>query len=121
MVKWSAVIIGFILTLIVPTVLSGIGLGQHISYLLGLFLTGVIVGLIAKDGALGGLKNATIAGAFGFIVALVIGIIGATLIGGLGGLFASALVGGLALILALVYYVIFMGIGGAIGGAIGGN
>ncbi|MDO5848965.1 MAG: DUF5518 domain-containing protein [Methanobrevibacter sp.] len=119
MAKWGTVFIGFILAVIVKTFF---GLYE----LPGLLLVGFIVGLIAHEGALGGLWNAALAGAFGNIVCSIIFIIIATLGGGalmgiFGGLVGFTVSGVYSLIDVIgniIYYVIVMGIAGAVGGAI---
>ncbi len=75
-----------------------------------LFIAGLIVGYWVHEGILGGLWNATVAGAFGAIVLAILFIIAGTIFGGLAGLAAG-----------LVTNIISMGIGGAIGGLISGS
>lgn len=119
MARWGVVFVGFILAVIVKTFF---GLYE----LPGLLLVGLIVGLMAHQGALGGLWNAALAGAFGNIVCAIIFILIATLGGGaLGGLFGGLVgftVSGVAsfvdIIGNIIYYIIVMGIAGAVGGAI---
>ena len=122
MAKWSAVIIGFILCMIVKTCLS--------SYeFIGLLLIGLFVGYIAKEGILGGLWNAALAGAFGTIVASIIFVIiatsGGTFLSGIFGGLAGFTISGITSIFAIVYdiikYILIMGLAGAIGGAIANN
>lgn len=118
MTKWNAVIIGFIMTLFVQAFFS------HYQFI-GLMIVGFIVGYIAHSGALGGLWNAAVAGAFGTIVAAILFIIAATvggsLIGLLGGLTGFTISGIASLIEVaknLIYFAIVMGITGAVGGVI---
>lgn len=118
MTKWSAVVIGFILTLIVQAFFSRYEF-------IGMLIVGFIVGYIAHSGALGGLWNAAVAGAFGTIVAAIIFIILATvggsmigIFGGLAGFTISGVASLIAVIQELIYYAIVMGITGAVGGAI---
>lgn len=118
MTKWSAVVIGFILTLIVQAFFSRYEF-------IGMLIVGFIVGYIAHSGALGGLWNAAVAGAFGTIVAAIIFIILATvggsmigIFGGLAGFTISGAASLIAVIQELIYYAIVMGITGAVGGAI---
>ena len=119
MAKWSAVIIGFILCMIVKTCLS--------SYeFIGLLLIGLFVGYIAKEGTLGGLWNAALAGAFGTIVASIIFVIiatsGATFLSGIFGGLAGFTISGITSLFAIIYdiikYILIMGLAGAVGGAI---
>lgn len=118
MTKWRAVIIGFILAVIVKSFFS------HYEFI-GLLIVGFIVGYIAHSGALGGLWNAAVAGAFGTIVCAILFILSATLggslfgiFGGLTGFTVSGISSLTAVISELIYYAIVMGITGAIGGAI---
>lgn len=119
MAKWSVVFIGFILAVIVKTFF---GLYE----LPGLIIVGFLVGLMAHSGALGGLWNAALAGAFGNIVTAIIFIIlatfgGSLLFGAFGGLTGFTISGFSSLINIIgyiIYYIIVMGIAGAVGGAI---
>ena len=118
MIKWNAVIIGFILAVIVKSFFS------HYEFI-GLLIVGFITGYIAHSGALGGLWNAAVAGALGTIVGAVLFILAATLggsifgiFGGLTGFTVSGISGLTAVIFELIYYAIVMGITGAVGGAI---
>lgn len=118
MTKWKAVIIGFILAVIVESFFS------HYEFI-GLLIVGFITGYIAHSGALGGLWNAAVAGAFGTIVCAILFILAATvggsffgIFGGLTGFTISGIVSLTAVISELIYYAIVMGITGAIGGAI---
>ncbi len=118
MTKWSAVIVGFILTLGVRAFCSHYGF-------IGLLIVGFIVGYIAHSGISGGLWNAAVAGAFGTIVAAILFIIlapvGGSFMGVLGGLSGFTISGVASLIEVvkdLIYYAIVMGITGAVGGAI---
>lgn len=118
MTKWRAVIIGFILAVIVKSFFS------HYEFI-GLLIVGFIVGYIAHSGALGGLWNAAVAGAFGTVVCAILFILSATLggslfgiFGGLTGFTVSGISSLTAVISELIYYAIVMGITGAIGGAI---
>ena len=115
--KWSAVIIGFILATFVQFV-------GHFE-LLGLLIAGFITGYIAKSGAMGGLWHAAVAGSLGTIISAIFGVIVATFGGSLMGLsggvvgFTMAGVSGIvAVVIELFAYAILMGITGAIGGAI---
>lgn len=117
MTKWSAVITGFILAVCVQAFF-----GRY--EFIGLLIVGFIVGYMAHSGALGGMWNAAVAGAFGTIVGAVLFIILATVGGGslsgiLGGLTGFTLSGAASLIEVvknLIYYAIVMGITGAFGG-----
>lgn len=118
MIKWKAVIIGFILAIMVQSFFS------HYEFI-GLLIVGFITGYIAHSGVLGGLWNAAVAGALGTIITAVLFIIAATLggsvfgiFGGLTGFTISGLSGLGAVIGELIYYAIVMGITGAVGGAI---
>ena len=119
MAKMSAVLTGFILTLIVYLFLG------HYEFT-GLLIVGFIVGYIAHDGILGGMWNAALAGAFGTIVSSILFIIlvtvgGTALMGPLGGL-TGFTVSGVGSLIAILYniikYMIIMGITGALGGAL---
>ena len=118
MTKWSAVIVGFILAVIVKTFFANYEF-------LGLLMVGFIVGALAKEGIFGGIWNAAIAGAFGTIVCAIIFVIMATFGGALIGLFGGLIgftVSGISTIFIvignLIYYAIVMGIAGGVGGAI---
>lgn len=118
MTKWSAVILGFILAVIVKSFFA-----QY--EFVGLLIVGFITGYVAKKGMMGGMWNAAVAGALGTIVCAVLFIIIATLGGSLFGIFGGLTgftISGMAsipIILGyLVYYAIVMGITGAVGGAL---
>lgn len=118
MAKWSAVIFGFILTVIVKAFFAPYEF-------IGLLIVGFITGYIARSGAIGGLWNAALAGAFGTIVCAILFILVATfggslfgIFGGLTGFTLSGVVSLVDVVITLVYYMIVMGITGAIGGAI---
>ncbi|MBO6123824.1 MAG: DUF5518 domain-containing protein [Methanobrevibacter sp.] len=118
MTKWSAVIIGFILAVIVKSFFAPYEF-------IGLLIVGFITGYIAHDGAIGGLWNAAVAGALGTIIAAILFIIASTLGGSIAGIFgglAGFTISGVASIFAiignLIYYAIVMGITGALGGAL---
>lgn len=118
MTKWSAVIVGFILAVIVKTFFANYEF-------LGLLMVGFIVGALAKEGIFGGIWNAAVAGAFGTIVCAIIFVIMATFGGALVGLFGGLIgftVSGISTIFIvignLIYYAIVMGIAGGVGGAI---
>ena len=118
MTKWSAVIIGFLLAVIVKSFFAPYEF-------IGLLIVGFITGYIAHDGAIGGLWNAAVAGALGTIIAAILFIIASTLGGSIAGIFgglAGFTISGVASIFAiignLIYYAIVMGITGALGGAL---
>jgi hypothetical protein len=118
MTKWSAVITGFILAVIVQSFFARYEF-------IGLLIVGFITGYIAHSGILGGLWNAAVAGAFGTIVCAILFIIIATvggslfgIFGGLTGFTLSGISSIVAIISKLIHYAIVMGITGAIGGAI---
>lgn len=118
MTKWSAVIFGFILAMIVKSFFA------HYEFV-GLLIVGFITGYVAKEGMLGGMWNAAVAGALGTIVSAVLFIIIATFGGSLFGIFGGLTgftISGMAsipIILGyLIYYAIVMGITGAFGGAV---
>ncbi|MBQ6813030.1 MAG: DUF5518 domain-containing protein [Methanobrevibacter sp.] len=122
MAKTSAVLLGFLLTLVVY-----LFFGRYEFY--GLLIVGFIVGYIAHQGALGGMWNAALAGALGTIISAVLFIIlvtfgGSALMGPLGGL-TGFTVSGISSIIGVVYeiikYMIIMGITGAIGGLLSGK
>jgi hypothetical protein len=118
MAKWSAVIIGFILAVIVKAFFAPYEF-------IGLLIVGFITGYIAHSGALGGLWNAALAGALGTIIAAILFILVATFGGSLAGLFGgltgftlSGAASIITIIESLIYYAIVMGITGALGGAL---
>ena len=118
MTKWSAVIVGFILAVLVKTFFANYEF-------LGLLMVGFIVGALAREGIFGGIWNAAVAGAFGTIVCAIIFVIMATFGGALIGLFGGLIgftVSGISTIFIvignLIYYAIVMGIAGGVGGAI---
>lgn len=118
----NAVTLGFLLTLVVY-----LFFGNYEFF--GLMIVGFIVGYIAKDGILGGLWNAALAGALGTIIMSVLFILlitigGTAFMGVLGGLmgFTFTGIGSLVYVLyKIIYYAIVMGITGALGGAIAGK
>jgi len=116
MTKWSAVIVGFILAVIVKSFFAPYEF-------IGLLIVGFITGYIAHDGMMGGLWNAAVAGALGTIICAILFILAATFGGSIAGIFgglAGFTISGVASIFAiisnLIYYAIVMGITGAIGG-----
>lgn len=118
MTKWSAVFVGFILAVIVKSFFAPFEF-------IGLLIVGFITGYIAHEGALGGLWNAAVAGAFGTIISAILFIIAATfggsflgIFGGLTGFTISGLSSIMVIIGNLIYYAIVMGITGAVGGAL---
>ena len=118
MAKSSAVLIGFILTIVVKLFFAPYEF-------IGLLIIGFITGYLAHSGALGGLWNAALAGALGTIISAILFILVATFGGSLAGLFGgltgftiSGITSLLAVIESLIYYAIVMGITGAIGGAL---
>ena len=58
MTKWGPVFLGFILAVIVKSFFA------HYEFI-GLLLVGFIVGYLCRDGAISGMWNAAVAGAFG--------------------------------------------------------
>ncbi|AXV37459.1 MAG: DUF5518 domain-containing protein [Methanobacteriaceae archaeon] len=119
MVKWGPVIVGFILAIILGNI--GVYINPYWGSNLGLFIAGLIVGYWVHEGLLGGLWNATVAGAFGSILLAILLIVGGTIFGGLAG-FAATFVAGVGIIIvALILNIVFMGVGGAIGGLISGS
>ena len=118
MTKWSAVIVGFILTVLVRAFFSPYEF-------IGLLIIGFIVGYIAHAGIIGGIWNAAVAGAFGTIVTAILFIILATvggslagILGGLAGFTISGAMSLLEVVKGIIYYMIVMGITGALGGAL---
>ena len=116
MTKWSAVIVGFILAVIVKSFFAPYEF-------IGLLIVGFITGYIAHDGMMGGLWYAAVAGALGTIICAILFILAATFGGSIAGIFgglAGFTISGVASIFAiisnLIYYAIVMGITGAIGG-----
>lgn len=118
MANWSAVFIGFLLTVVVKAFFAPYEF-------IGLLIVGFITGYIAHSGALGGLWNAALAGALGTIISAVLFILVATLGGSFAGIFGgltgftfSGLASLTVVIETLIYYAIVMGITGALGGAL---
>lgn len=116
--KWSAVIFGFILSVIVTSFFP------HYEFV-GLLIVGFITGYLAKEGALGGMWNAAVAGALGTIISAVLFVLVATFGGSLAGIFGgltgftiSGITSLTTIIFELIYYAIVMGITGALGGAL---
>ena len=114
----GAVFIGFILAIMVKAFFAPYEF-------IGLLIVGFITGYIAHSGALGGLWNAALAGAFGTIVGAILFILIATfggsfagIFGGLTGFTISGFASIITIIESLIYYAIVMGITGAFGGAI---
>jgi len=120
MVKWGPVVVGFILAIILGK-LFGIYVNESWGSNLGLFIAGLIVGYWVHEGVIGGLWNATVAGAFGSIVLAILLIVGGTIFGGLSGFAAGAVTGITIVIVSLIVYLVFMGVGGAIGGILSGS
>ncbi len=118
MVKWGPVIVGFILAVVLSN-LFAIFVNEYWGVNLALFISGLIVGLWVDEGVLGGLWNATVAGAFGVIVLAILLLIGGTIFGGLVGFAAALATGVVMVIISLILNIVFMGLGGAIGGLIG--
>lgn len=121
MTKWSAVITGFILTVLVRAFFAPYEF-------IGLLIVGFIVGYIAHAGILGGMWNAAVAGAFGTIVTAILFIILVTIggsltgvLGGLTGFTVSGVISLIEVVKQIIYYMIVMGITGALGGAISGK
>ena len=71
MTKWGPVFLGFILAVIVKSFFA------HYEFI-GLLLVGFIVGYLCRDGAISGMWNAAVAGAFGTIVSAILFVIIAT-------------------------------------------
>lgn len=118
MTKWGVVFVGFILAVLVKTCFANYEF-------LGLLIVGFIVGALAKDGIVGGVWNAAVAGAFGTIVTSIIFILMATfggalvgVFGGLVGFTVSGISSLVVIIMDLIYYAIVMGIAGGVGGAL---
>ncbi len=82
MAKTSAVLIGFILTIVVKIFFAPYEF-------IGLLIIGFITGYIAHSGALGGLWNAALAGALGTIISAILFILVATFGGSFAGLFGG--------------------------------
>ena len=118
MAKTSAVLIGFILTIVVKLFFA-----QY--EFVGLLIIGFITGYLAHSGALGGLWNAALAGALATILSAILFVLVATFggilagpFGGLTGFTISGITSLIAVIESLIYYAIVMGITGAVGGAL---
>ncbi len=118
MAKWSAVVLGFLLTVIVKSFFAPYEF-------FGLLIVGLITGYLAKSGALGGMWNAALAGSLGTIVSAIFFVLAATIggsyfgvFGGLTGFTVSGIESLFEIIGAIIYYAIVMGITGAIGGAL---
>lgn len=120
MVKWGPVIVGFILAIVLGN-LFGIFVNEYWGVNLGLFIAGLIVGYWVHDGIIGGLWNATVAGAFGSIVLAILLIVGGTIFGGVAGFAAGAVTGFTIVIVSLIVNIVLMGVGGAIGGLLSGS
>jgi len=120
MVKWGPVIVGFILAIILGN-LFGIYVNEYWGVNLGLFIAGLIVGYWVHDGFIGGLWNATVAGAFGSIVLAILLIVGGTIFGGIAGFTAGVVTGFSIVIVSLIVNIVLMGVGGAIGGLLSGS
>jgi len=120
MVKWGPVIVGFILSIILANIFA-MFVNSVWGASLGLFIAGLIVGYWVHEGILGGLWNATVAGAFGAIVLAILFIIFGTIFGGAAGLAAGIVTGITLVIVSLIVNVIAMGVGGAIGGLLSGS
>lgn len=120
MVKWGPVIVGFVLAVILAN-LFAVYVNPYWGVNLALFIAGLIVGLWVHEGVIGGLWNATVAGAFGSIVLAILFIIGGTIFGGLAGFAAGLTTGIIMVITSLILNLVFMGVGGAIGGLISGD
>ena len=82
MTKWGPVFLGFILAVIVKSFFA------HYEFI-GLLLVGFIVGYLCRDGAISGMWNAAVAGAFGTIVSAILFVIIATFGGALFGIFGG--------------------------------
>jgi hypothetical protein len=118
MAKTSAVLIGFLLTIVIKLFFAPYEF-------VGLLIIGFITGYLAHSGALGGLWNAALAGSLGTIISAIFFVLVATfggsfagLFGGLTGFTISGITSLLAVVESLIYYAIVMGITGAIGGAL---
>ncbi len=120
MVKWGPVIVGFILAIILAN-LGAMFISSVWGASLGLFIAGLVVGYWVHEGILGGLWNATVAGAFGAIVLAILFVIAGTIFGGAAGLAAGLVAGVSLIIVSLIVNIISMGIGGAIGGLLSGS
>ena len=93
MVKWSAVIVGFILAIIVKSYFP------HYEFI-GLILVGFLVGIMVKRGFWKSMVNAAVAGALGTIVSAIIFILlittGSSLLFGLFGGLAGFTISGVS-------------------------
>ncbi|MBU4548269.1 MAG: DUF5518 domain-containing protein, partial [Euryarchaeota archaeon] len=89
MVKWSAVIVGFILSLVFPGIMAAFS--PDWGSFLGLLLAGFVVGIIVKGGAFNGFWNASVAGAFGGLLSAILITILGTAAAGLAGFAVGAL------------------------------
>lgn len=116
MVKWDIVIVGFFLSLVLPSIFNALGIGS--ASILGLIVAGFVVGYAVKEGVIGGFWNATVSGALGGLIASLLIFIGATVVAGLPGAFVGGLVGSINAIGYLIYNAFVMGVFGAIGGAL---
>jgi hypothetical protein len=119
LVNWTAAFVGFIMAVILSNVF-GYFLGLT-GISIGLFLAGVIVGLMVGSGVLTGFGNGLVAGAFGAIVISIILIIGGTVTAGLVGFSAAAILSISWIITIFVTSGFVVGIGGAIGSLISGK
>ena len=118
MTKWSIVITGFILAVIVKAFFARYEF-------IGLLIVGFLVGYMVRDGAFSGMWHAAVAGAFGTIISAILFILVSTvggsflgIFGGLAGFTISGVSSLFVVIGYLIYYAVVMGITGAVGGLI---
>lgn len=119
MVNWTAAFVGFILAVILSN-LFGYFLG-FTGISIGLFLAGIVVGLMVGGGILTGFGNGLVAGAFGAIVISIILLIGGTITAGVVRFTAAAIASVTWILTIFVTTGFVMGVGGAIGSLISGK
>jgi len=111
MIKWKAIIIGFILAIIL-TIIFG-GAGGTVGFYLGVFIAGIAVGYIVDVNIKNGATHGAITGLITGIVSAVLSII-VVLAYGAGGMLL-----GLNVVAELILSLILWTVLGAIGGVIG--
>ena len=105
---WLGAFVGFVLMVLLGNPLP----------VLGPLFGGFVAGLVARGGIVNGAKAGFIAGIFGALVVLVIGMIVGTLFAGPFGFLIALGIGGILLFTALYFAVLCLA-GGALGGLIG--
>gem|GEM_PF-471046 len=117
-IDWSAVIVGFFLSIVLGALLGVII--PIVGSVLGLFLAGMVVGYMVGGDAVNGVVNGAVSGLFGAIILSILMLIFGTIFLGLIG-FAAATVTSIILFIAFFGVMIIMAIGGVIGSLIKGK